>query len=131
MNNPFEFFGQCHIGVPLHRRRAMNNPFESINARLNNLEALSLETLQHLRNAARPADEIGGIELAQEVTRLSKARIYALVSAGLVPCSKRGNKLFFNRADLLDWVGQGKRGHQASDDGALAPTASSKRKQVR
>ncbi|MDQ2792848.1 MAG: helix-turn-helix domain-containing protein [Bacteroidota bacterium] len=92
----------------------MNNPFESIDARLINLEALSLETLQHLRGASKPADEVGGIELAQEITRLSKARIYALVSAGQLPNSKRGNKLYFNRTDLLAWVGQGKRGSHAN-----------------
>jgi len=90
----------------------MNNPFESINARLNNLEALSLETLQHLRGASKPADEIGGIALAQDITRLSKARIYALVSARKIPHSKRGNKLYFTRADLLAWVNQGQRGGQ-------------------
>jgi hypothetical protein len=92
----------------------MNNPFESIYARLINLEALSLETLQHLRGASKPAEEIGGIELAQEITRLSKARIYALVSAGQIPNSKRGNKLYFSRTDLLAWVSQGKRGTQAN-----------------
>ncbi|MGI4831872.1 MAG: helix-turn-helix domain-containing protein [Janthinobacterium lividum] len=53
--------------------------------------------------------EVGGIELAQEVTRLSKPRIYALVSARGIPHSKRGNKLYFNRADLLAWVEQGRR----------------------
>jgi hypothetical protein len=56
------------------------------------------------------APEVGGIGLAQEVTRLSKARIYALVSARDIPHSKRGNKLYFNRAELLEWVSAGKRG---------------------
>lgn len=54
--------------------------------------------------------ETGGIELAQEVTRLSKPRIYALVSARGIPHSKRGNKLYFNRTDLLAWVEKGRRG---------------------
>jgi predicted DNA-binding transcriptional regulator AlpA len=89
----------------------MNNPFETINARLSALEALTLEALQCLRTtAAAPSPEIGGIELAQQITSLSKARIYALVSAREIPHSKRGNKLYFNRAELLDWVAAGKRG---------------------
>nr|GFA21257.1 hypothetical protein [Tanacetum cinerariifolium] len=54
--------------------------------------------------------EVGGLELAQEVTRLSKARIYALVSAREIPHRKRGNKLHFNRTELLAWVNAGKRG---------------------
>ncbi|MBC6991677.1 helix-turn-helix domain-containing protein [Hymenobacter sp. BT491] len=89
----------------------MNNPFEIINARLSNLEALTLQALDCLRNTATaPAPEIGGIELAQQVTRLSKPRLYALVSARGIPHAKRGNKLYFNRADLLAWVNAGKRG---------------------
>lgn len=88
----------------------MNNPFDSINTRLSNLEVLVLEVLHCLRTPHVSALEIGGIDLAQEVTRLSKARIYALVSARNIPHSKRGNKLYFNRAELLEWVSAGKRG---------------------
>ena len=58
---------------------------------------------------ASPSAETGGIELAKEVTRLSKSRIYALVSARQIPHSKRGNVLHFNRAELLAWVKSGNR----------------------
>ena len=88
----------------------MNNPFDNIDARLRNLEALNLQVLQCLRNTATAAPEVGGIELAQQVTRLSKPRIYALVSARGIPHAKRGNKLYFNLADLQAWVNAGKRG---------------------
>ena len=87
----------------------MNNPFEAISARLSNLEALNLEVLQCLRDAASPALEVGGIELAQELTRLSKPRLYALVSERNIPHSKRGNRLTFSRAELLDWLNAGRR----------------------
>jgi excisionase family DNA binding protein len=49
------------------------------------------------------------MQLAQEITGLSKARIYALVSGRGIPHSKRGNKLYFNRTDLLAWVAEGNR----------------------
>lgn len=52
---------------------------------------------------------IGGMELAQEITGLSKARIYTLASERTLPSAKRGNKLRFSRADLLAWVAEGKR----------------------
>jgi excisionase family DNA binding protein len=91
----------------------MNNPFETINARLSNLEALTLEALSCLRTSATSlAPEVGGIELAQQVTRLSKPRLYALVSAREIPHAKRGNKLYFNRAELLAWVAAGNRGRK-------------------
>jgi excisionase family DNA binding protein len=92
----------------------MQNPFEPINARLTNLEVLMLEALQCLRAAQPEAAKIGGIELAQEITRLSKARIYALVSERGIPHAKRGNRLTFNRTELLAWVAEGNRQQQKS-----------------
>ncbi len=55
------------------------------------------------------APEIGGIELAEELTRLSRARLYTLVSQRTIPHSKRGNKLYFSRAELMAWVAAGHR----------------------
>lgn len=87
----------------------MNNPFETLSTRLSNLETLALQILDKLSSDNTPA-QVGGIELAQEVTRLSKPRLYALVSARGIPHSKRGNKLYFDRAELLAWVAAGRRG---------------------
>jgi excisionase family DNA binding protein len=87
----------------------MHNPFELIFTRLDRLEALISERLPN-SGSNRTLPEVGGLELAQEITRLSKARIYALVSAREIPHRKRGNKLHFNRAELLEWVNAGKRG---------------------
>lgn len=54
-------------------------------------------------------DEIGGIELAIEVTRLAKPTIYGLVSERKIPHSKRGKKLYFSRQELKQWLTEGKR----------------------
>jgi predicted DNA-binding transcriptional regulator AlpA len=87
----------------------MYNPFEALNARLDRIE--ELVTRLSLSNDLQPqTSEIGGISLAQEITRLSKARIYALVSARALPSAKRGNRLTFYRSELLAWVAAGKRG---------------------
>ena len=85
----------------------MNNPFENLDTRLASLES-KLDRLLN-RQPATAAPEVGGIELAQQVTRLSKPRLYALVSARGIPHAKRGNKLYFTRADLTAWVNAGKR----------------------
>jgi excisionase family DNA binding protein len=61
----------------------------------------------HPSPAASP--EVGGIKLAQEITRLSESRIYALVSARGIPHYKRGNKLYFSRTELIAWVKEGSR----------------------
>ena len=88
----------------------MNNPFENLNGRLETIEELLNRLLKQGTTTAPDAPEVGGIELAQQITRLSKPRLYALVSARGIPHSKRGNKLYFSRAELLDWVKAGQRG---------------------
>ncbi len=54
-------------------------------------------------------DEIGGIDLAIEVTGLAKPTIYGLVSERKIPHSKQGKRLYFSRQDLLEWIKNGKR----------------------
>lgn len=54
-------------------------------------------------------DEIGGIDLAIELTGLAKPTIYGLVSERKIPHSKRGKKLYFSRKELLVWLTNGKR----------------------
>ena len=88
----------------------LENPFAILERRLNRLEALLIEVKDAQSLPPHEAPELGGIELAQQITRLSKPRFYALVSARGIPNAKRGNKLYFNRAELLAWVNAGKRG---------------------
>lgn len=86
-----------------------NNPFEDISTRLGGVESLLSEVLKRLEQQTPTVAAVGGLELAQELTGLSKATIYKLVSERKICHSKRGNKLYFNRAELLDWVAQGNR----------------------
>ena len=89
----------------------MHNPFEVLYRHLERLEALIIDRLP-LSNVQPPVPEIGGLPLAQEITRLSKARIYNLVSSRSIPHMKRGNKLYFSRTELLAWVAAGSRAEQ-------------------
>ena len=58
-------------------------------------------------------DQIGGIELAMEITGKAKPTIYSLVSRSAIPCKKRGKKLYFSRNELTRWILDGKRKTQA------------------
>jgi excisionase family DNA binding protein len=58
-------------------------------------------------------EEIGGIDLAIELTGLAKPTIYGLVHGRSIPHSKRGKKLYFSRQELTEWLKQGKRKTQA------------------
>ena len=80
---------------------------------LDDVENIVQKLLNQAPVQALALPAIGGIELAQEVTRLSKPRIYALVSARGIPHAKRGNKLYFDRANLLTWINNGRRQEEA------------------
>ena len=91
----------------------LENPFAILERRLNRLEELLLE-LGHARKALSQETRIGSIALAQELTGLSRPRIYALVTEKdekkRMPVMRRGNRLFFDRDELLAWIKAGKRG---------------------
>lgn len=92
-----------------HNSHPMYNPFEALHNRLSSIETLLAQALPLLQQSTPTFPENGGIDLVREITRLSKPRIYALVSKRGIPHSKRGTKLYFNRADLLSWIAVGKR----------------------
>ncbi len=66
--------------------------FAILERRLDKLETLLIEVKEGQSIFPCNAPEAGGIELAQEITRLSKPRLYALVSAPSIPHTKRRNK---------------------------------------
>ena len=59
--------------------------------------------------AQQEADEIGGVDLAVEVTGKAKPTIYSMVSNRQIPHSKRGKTLYFSRNELMQWLAAGKR----------------------
>lgn len=79
----------------------MNNPFNSIESKLD-------EILKELKSIKQP-DTIGGIELAQEITGLSKSTIYKRTMRRELPHSRVGGRLYFNRSELEAWINSGKR----------------------
>ncbi|UOG76820.1 helix-turn-helix domain-containing protein [Hymenobacter tibetensis] len=87
----------------------MQNPFATLEDWLRRIEASQNELLQRVSAPTHAGPDVGGIELAQEVLRLSKPRIYALVSQRALPHMKRGGRLTFSRAELLDYLKAGSR----------------------
>ncbi len=54
-------------------------------------------------------DQIGGINLACEITGLARPTIYGLVAGSKIPHMKRGKLLYFSKQELTDWIKQGRR----------------------
>ena len=51
--------------------------------------------------------DLGGIEIACEVTGLTKSTIYKLKMDGKIPVKKQGKKLYFSRKELTAWINSG------------------------
>lgn len=87
----------------------MNNPFEPINARLNNLEALTLEVLQLLRSAAPSPASIDesplSVQQAAEFLDISKQTVYQNIDK--IPHKKRFGRLYFLKSELVAYLEAG------------------------
>lgn len=86
---------------------AMENPFSIIDARLHNIECLLLD-MKH--KPQQPAVELGSgktilnIDEFCEYTGLSKQTVYQKTGKGLIPHSKRGKRLYFDKATVDAWL---------------------------
>ncbi|GAB3949548.1 hypothetical protein GCM10028805_25970 [Spirosoma harenae] len=89
----------------------MSNPFEPINARLTNLEALTLEVLQYLRsgktNAATiDADPYGDFKWLQSTcSGVPTSTLRIKSAAGQIPgVVKFGKRVLYDKAVVLNWL---------------------------
>lgn len=89
----------------------MNNPFEVIEARLNNIETLLLDLKHQPKEQGKQsqADQLLTIQQASELLNLSVPTIYGLVSRLEIPCMKKGKRLYFSQQELTNWVKTGRK----------------------
>ncbi|HRA18743.1 MAG TPA: helix-turn-helix domain-containing protein [Flavobacteriales bacterium] len=85
----------------------MTNPFEEIIARLDAI-AEDVRALKG-RTKEKPEDDIGGLEMAVEITRLARRTIYKLTHRREIPHRRVGGRLYFRREELEQWIDAGRR----------------------
>jgi excisionase family DNA binding protein len=89
----------------------MNNPFELIEARLNNIETLLLD-LKHdpKEQGEQPeTDELLTVQDTAKFLRLSVSTVYTLISKGELPVMKRSKRCYFSKVELINYLKQGRR----------------------
>ena len=92
----------------------MNNPFEVIEARLNNIETLLLD-LKHApkKHSAPPAETNRWFDLNELCIYLpdkpTKPTVYGWVNSGTIPVHKGGKKLRFLKSEIDNWLRQGRK----------------------
>ena len=89
----------------------MNNPFQTIDSRLQNIERLLLD-IKHNESRTPPQTdqkELLSMKEAAKFLGLSTATIYSKVSRRELPCMKQNNRLYFMQSELLDYLKAGRK----------------------
>lgn len=83
----------------------MNNPFEPINNRLTNLEGLTLEMLQLIRNnrpvSTTAVDELLTPEETAQLLKVSKVTVWDWERRGILKKHHIGNQVRYLRSEVL------------------------------
>ena len=89
----------------------MNNPFEVIEARLNNIENLLLDLKQTPKEQGKhpETDELLTVQDTAKFLSLSVPTVYTLISKGELPVMKRSKRCYFSKVDLINYLRQGKK----------------------
>lgn len=88
----------------------MNNPFETIDARLSRIENLILDVKHPYENRAeKSTSDLLNVEEAANFLRLSTPTIYSKVSKGELPFMKRSKRLYFSKEELMEYVKGGRQ----------------------
>lgn len=96
----------------------MNNPFETIETRLSNIETLLLEIKHQPLKSEQPTqahDELLNVQQAAELLGLTVQTIYGKKARKEIPFMKMedSNRLYFSRDDLMNHL---KGGRSKSND---------------
>ena len=88
----------------------MENPFEIIIERLDNIEKMLLKMANkpNLETTGSNSDEIMNINKVADYLTLSKSAIYKFTMNREIPYFKRSRKLYFKRKEIDKWIEEGK-----------------------
>ncbi|ASE62009.1 DNA-binding protein [Chryseobacterium indologenes] len=81
------------------------NILKRIEERLDKIEEILLDRIQ---NEPTDIEFIGAME-ACKILKISLPTLYSKVSLREVPFYKKGNRLHFSKAELLEWIQDGKK----------------------
>ncbi len=90
----------------------MNNPFESIESRLSNIENLILD-IKHLpKNISSEFHEDNNPKNIDDIVKLTgykKKTIYGYCQNNTIPYHKKNGRIFFFKSEIIDWIQSGNR----------------------
>ena len=91
----------------LCQNQYMDNPFEIIIEKLNRIESLVLSKSKIESNHDTNLEQVNEIINTDEAARflsVAKQTLYGMTSRREIPHFKKGKKLYFKRAELVEWI---------------------------
>lgn len=87
----------------------MSNPFETIDARLSNIENILLNLQVPPYHYGKDNEqEILTIKEAGSLLKLTVPTLYGYVSRNEIPFAKKGKRLYFSKDELTEWIRSGR-----------------------
>lgn len=87
------------------------NPFEVIDSRLSKIESLLIDIKHRPAEVSDSGDgDLMTVPQAANYLSLSVATIYGMISRGELPVMKRSKRCYFSKADLIEYLKQGRKG---------------------
>lgn len=88
----------------------MHNPFQTIEDRLNTIEALLLNLNQQPKEQPEQPvkEELLTVQEAAKFLNLTVPTVYTKVSRSELPVMKRSKRLYFSSIELMDYLKQGR-----------------------
>jgi len=89
----------------------MENPFEIIVQRLENIEKLLNELTKNVNNTKfkEDTDEIMTVEQLSTYLTIARQTIYGKCAAKEIPYFKTGKRVYFKKSEINDWLNSGRR----------------------
>ncbi len=88
----------------------MNNPFETIESRLQSIENLILDLKQPKKvEATERPEQLLSVQEAAQFLNLTVPTIYSKVSKGELPVMKRSKRLYFSSTELMEYLKEGRK----------------------
>jgi excisionase family DNA binding protein len=69
----------------------------------------TLENILNEKHLVKNTEELLSIQEASAFLNLSVPTLYSKVSKREIPVSKPGNRLYFNKSELTDWIKSGRK----------------------
>jgi len=91
--------------------QTVTNPFQEIIDRLSRVESNQEKLMKSVADPSQQSEEELPIDIksAAKITGLAIPTIYSKFCRREIPGYKRGQRLYFYKSELLDWIRSGKR----------------------